>query len=1462
MALNTNINPYYDDFDEFKNFHQLLFKPGYAVQARELTQLQTIIQDQIKKFGNHVFQQGSVVIPGNSFGDLTTPYVKLDTSFNGQEVNRSEFLDKIVVGATTGIRAVVRETAAAVSTDPLTFYLSYLSGSSDGLLAMFQPGEEIFLETNSTLRATVKASLPTGYGSLAFVKTGVFFVNGRFVTVKDSTTIISKYTSTPSCRVLLKIVEEIITSNEDDTLLDPASGSYNFAGPGADRYKISLELTSLPLSTELDDNYIEIMRYNAGVLEEHARYPKYSELEKSLARRTYDESGDYIVNGFRISVNEHYKTKYNDGMFETGDRDKFVYKLDPGKAYIKGFEVEKIAQTILVADKARTEPNHVKLRDYIAQPLYGQYIYVTNLVKLPNFRERETVTLMSASTGGTSIGTMYVYAIDLLEGDASGQNAVYKLYYHDVNLSGTNKLKDVGRITYGSGGSARVLTKLNFIGIGQDDFKDVEDEPNDVTVSNTGNVRTAKAHRFVRADSALFVYRHDSTKSIPAEGDFITGGTSGTATVTAVTSTVQQGQAPLMEVKVDSLKSIKNLSETYSNLVYYVWTNINVPTDGSGNGTASISNGEFVTPDTGIIVAAGPSGAVAPSKISLQSPTVIKITAGPVSQTVNILAQVKRDVVSAVAPKTKVLTTLTLTNVAPTRTISLTRCDVYDVLSVTDASGNDLTSRCKLDNGQRDFFYGIGTITINGTLPTTNLSIQFRFFDHTGSGDFFSVDSYTTLGSEYINKVPEYRSTNTSKIYNLRNFLDFRPKVDGSTGLFTGGNASLSDFPVIDSMLSTPVQYYVPRIDSIVLSKGGALSLLAGTPAEIPKKQSIPTDSIELYSSFVPAYTTLAKDVVTNLSSTRRYTMKDIAVLEKRVETVERLSIINVEENSVINTEVLDPVTGLNKFKSGYLVDGFTNPFATADIDKIANISGFYGRKFGPKKEGFVADYTILSTTAPSGSTNIQNTNGQITLPYTEVAFIDQPYSTKTVTLNPFSAISWEGVLKINPQFDLSAQNIGNSDNNIVSISQPIEPEVKPPEKPPEEPRRPPAPVQPTDPAEPPSDPLDTGAVPVYTVTADKETMVWGEDVVFTLNIKNGKGWKPPVNWGVTTFNTLVPQWFVTGVQTNDLRPEIGYTNAATTGSFTSVTVNDYTVTVTVKTHLQATAPSAAIGNGTVNLKISFNHVEPYSGGKNILLGEAYVLVKPTAVVVPAAIAAPYPLSTRVGEGDNFILTIVGDIDNPSASVPSLASRVVTWAVAGTGADSGSGYANSNDVILSSGSMTLTGNPATDRVTITVKQDALTEGNEVLQTLVEESISGGGSRQVSGKPVTIVDTSTSPPLPDFVDVEVFARDLGRPDGFTNGVINNNKISIKLAYNDYNKITTAMSGAVVDATINPQGWSDRVALVLLSTTEVGSSQWDAAVQNATIYLRGLGKTDTQINQILDSAYQKAKTVLGR
>ena len=73
MSQETNLNvaPYFDDFNEpeiggkSQDYYKVLFKPGQAVQARELTTLQSMLQNQVEQFGNHFFKEGAKVIPGD-----------------------------------------------------------------------------------------------------------------------------------------------------------------------------------------------------------------------------------------------------------------------------------------------------------------------------------------------------------------------------------------------------------------------------------------------------------------------------------------------------------------------------------------------------------------------------------------------------------------------------------------------------------------------------------------------------------------------------------------------------------------------------------------------------------------------------------------------------------------------------------------------------------------------------------------------------------------------------------------------------------------------------------------------------------------------------------------------------------------------------------------------------------------------------------------------------------------------------------------------------------------------------------------------------------------------------------------------------------------------------------------------------------------------------------------------------
>ena len=125
-----NVSPYYDDFADSNNYNRVLFRPYYALQARELTQAQTILQSQVERFGNHVFKEGDVVVPG-SVQTVARATIKL-TSFTGTST-LSDLKDVVLTGGTSGVKAKVIETFATDGTDPNTLFVEYQNSGSKKL---------------------------------------------------------------------------------------------------------------------------------------------------------------------------------------------------------------------------------------------------------------------------------------------------------------------------------------------------------------------------------------------------------------------------------------------------------------------------------------------------------------------------------------------------------------------------------------------------------------------------------------------------------------------------------------------------------------------------------------------------------------------------------------------------------------------------------------------------------------------------------------------------------------------------------------------------------------------------------------------------------------------------------------------------------------------------------------------------------------------------------------------------------------------------------------------------------------------------------------------------------------------------------------------------------------------------------------------------------------------------------
>ena len=185
-----NLSPYFDDFRESKKFHRVLFRPAFAVQARELTQSQTILQNQIEKFGDHMFKQGSIVIPGGVGFDDKYYAVKLTSIASANTL--AQFTNgTLLTGGTSGVEAEIVNTAALSGSDPDTLFVKYTKTGTNNTSFVFSDGETI-TGTNSDSVALSAVVNTTATGSAAIGQSGTYYFNGYFVQADAETLILDK----------------------------------------------------------------------------------------------------------------------------------------------------------------------------------------------------------------------------------------------------------------------------------------------------------------------------------------------------------------------------------------------------------------------------------------------------------------------------------------------------------------------------------------------------------------------------------------------------------------------------------------------------------------------------------------------------------------------------------------------------------------------------------------------------------------------------------------------------------------------------------------------------------------------------------------------------------------------------------------------------------------------------------------------------------------------------------------------------------------------------------------------------------------------------------------------------------------------------------------------------------------------------------------------------------------------
>lgn len=952
ISTPLNVSPFHDDYDETKNFHRILFRPGMAVQARELTQLQSILQTQVSRFGDHVFKEGSLVLGAGVTVNQNAKSVKLNQSFTGLAAN---YANVYIRGVTSNALAKVITTTEDTGVGyPATLYVRSLNGNS------FLNNEVV---QNANTLVTIANTYPTsaqGGCTLAGSEDAVYFVRGSFVKAPKQVAVIDKWSANTTALVGFNITESTVTSGDDSTLLDPAAGSYNYTAPGADRLKVTLTLGSRTSNTA---NFIKCATLESGKVIDLVRYPVYSVLEETLARRTYDESGSYTVRHYPIQ----FQTNANTSIVTVA--------VEPGKSFVQGFEKELYATTYLTTTKPRTTS---RVSNAVVYTQYGSYCYVTTALTGNFFSTGGNFTSVelhnNATPGaGTKIGTAKVRNL-VYEAAPNGDsgNPAYRMYLFDIAWTASADFTSVASIIVGtwSAITAKAVPKTGTSTSFFTDHAKLFGTTTDNMLYQTGGNTLSQ----VLNDTAVeYIYSTSGSWSASA-----------TATFSPFASNSDRW------LGTDGV-SVTPLTSEYK--VVALTTN------------GSFTAGQYVTAATLTPSASGKTLTVNLGSSYSGSCAVI----GPVIRPV-------------MTPKSKTLVSnQTLAVAVPNTTVGLSdalpKSDIYALKSVylspdlgtpATTSHTNVTDYYVLDNGQRDSFYDHGAITLKTALPHTGrLLITYDYFTHSSA----SGDSYFTLGS-YVGidreNIPVYINSSGKQIH-LADCLDFRPRrTDGATTF----DANLT--PIMGQVLSVDYDMYLPRIDTLWVDKNGTFGIATGIPSAKPQPPTLSEQNMmSLWNLRLPAYVLKMSDLKAEFIDNRRYTMRDIGDIARRVDRLEYYVALNNLEKTAADMLVKDAV-GNSRFKNGILVDQFTGHSVGNVFDEDYRCSIDPEQKF--MTAPFITRNYDFTDSFSVGA--VQKTGDIITLPYTETNLVSQTRATRAVNVNPFDVIDWVGSMDIVPPSD------------------------------------------------------------------------------------------------------------------------------------------------------------------------------------------------------------------------------------------------------------------------------------------------------------------------------------------------------------------------------------------------------------------------------------------------------------
>ena len=919
---------YHDDFTDSDGFYKILFNSSKYLQARELTQIQTILQNQISTFADNIFRDGAAVTNASGGSGVNqASYVLIDTSELGN-ASIQRYVGRILKGPAVdnvhdGLDFTVSFASESVEgTSYTTLYGFYSSTNQSGVVSSDTQATALTFTDGDTLNdqdltpltplsvsTRSAAPLSTGQGLLFSMQQSDFYSQGHFVYVEKQSIVISAYEIDVDVDVGFNVIQDIVTVEDDVSLYDNQGAVPNLASPGADRYRIRLILTTKDaVANPLD--FLPFAQVKGGLIAKvRAPTSDYNLIEKRMAERQFDTNGDFMVNPFGLSYQpgntESSLTMNVIGLSDQGDATAFV----DGYRLVQGFDS---AYQILKPVSTTTEYN------------------TTTTIAYRNF-----IPVSNTTTANSGLGEWPP------AGDLRTQTQ-FKLFDNTDSQIGTTRIKSLTRLPNASPKGVQLYLYDVRMDVDQN-FRLVE------SISTASN--TERMPIFLEGNNAYIIDPEINTSLFEIPG----------GRVKSVSDVLFSSQRQFLQSSNSSggMSLDCGIGNRFDNILEWIFINLE---DGKMEIVTTITLAGNIATVTGLgnlkdyCVFAFATDLGASAKIKTFTRSGFEEWTSP-----NDSADFVRTG-GAKYDGVRLLNAYRLDNT--------TFVPVADVL--------------EFDGGQRDNFYSPITLKragLEGSIRTIYAKIDnFEWSDDVSAGDFFSVNSYpvgqdsTSSSSPKFSysDIPIYTSGRNAVTYDLRNQFDFRSKLDTSLEVMPA--ADRFRLPKDGGQISYDVEWYNQRTDNISLgydptSFQPEIRINKGFEELSPSAPSPIVGEMILFTAQYGGNTINPYDITVNTHSYKRFTMEDIQILEDRVVNLEETVSLTAIEQSAVNLVELNSSGGVRS-KTGFFTDDFTNGLA------------FTASPIGPvwKEDFALVGQTLLQTGETSFSIEPKNARVAVSL--------------------------------------------------------------------------------------------------------------------------------------------------------------------------------------------------------------------------------------------------------------------------------------------------------------------------------------------------------------------------------------------------------------------------------------------------------------------------------------------------